>query len=203
VSAALGAMSNYQASAVYLSYSLPFDWGARMFSWLFGRRDKNEPLLREMVKAAAEGANIVKLRQAIATISAEQLTGDESEMAATAASILTKKLAKSANIGMLDDDGLFTSGIFAFVFANHFSRVLAGQFELAATVAVLKTIGMEEFDRGFSAIQTSYSQMVESDSKLLLAVGQNCAAWMQEPSPHKFDKLVELYKLARQYVQEK
>jgi len=52
-----------------------------MFSWLFGSRKKNEDFLREMVKAAAEGANAAKLRQAIATISPDRLTGDEKYLA--------------------------------------------------------------------------------------------------------------------------
>ena len=69
-----------------------------MLNWLFRRREKNNKLMLEMIRAAAEGASAAKLRQAVATISKTNLAGDQTEIAATAASILTIELGKEANV---------------------------------------------------------------------------------------------------------
>ena len=86
--------------------------------------------------------------QAIATISVKPLYGKEAtEHSASAAALLTIALVRDTIQSITDDDDRFTAGIFAFVFADYFSRLLAGQFETAASLAVMMVLGQEEFDR--------------------------------------------------------
>src|SRR5262245_36041966 len=116
-----------------------------MFDWLFGRRRRDEEFILDMMKAAAEGDRLHRLRQAIATVSSESMHGkDATEDAAIAAAILTTAIAERA---IEDDDDRFVAGVFAFVFSNYFSFLLAGNFEMAASLAVMKVVGVDEFER--------------------------------------------------------
>src|ERR1700722_3425284 len=118
-----------------------------MFGWLFGHKKRDEEFLLKMMKAAAEGESLAQLRQAIATISSEPLTGDDTEKAGIAAAILATALTNSAISQIQDDDDRFTAGMFAFVAADHFSRMTAGSFEFASVLSVMRTLGSGEFER--------------------------------------------------------
>src|SRR5260370_4601084 len=137
-----------------------------MFDRLLGRKKRDEEFL-QMIRASAEGHDLAKIRQAIATISADPLNGDRTEIAATASAILATAIVKEAITQVADDDDRFTAGCFAFVFSDHISRLTAGNFEMAAVGAVLKTLGADEFPRCFNAIQSAHSRMVVSKATLL------------------------------------
>jgi len=172
--------------------------GFPMFWSLFGRKKRDEEFLLKMMKAAAEGESLAQLRRAIATISGEPLTGDDTEKAGIAAAIVATALAKAAISQIQDDDDRFTAGMFAFVAADHFSRMIAGSFELASVLSVMRTLGSDEFERCFTAIATSHNAMLVSKSNLVPLIGQNCAAWLQRPSSENFEKLVRLFAVVRQ-----
>ena len=172
-----------------------------MFGWLFGRKRDDEFFLK-MMKAAAEGHHLAKIREAIATISSDPLPRPETEMAGAAAAILAKTVTELAIKRIHDDDDRFCAGMFAFVFADHFSRLAAGNFELAAFSAVLNTLGVTEVERCFNAIVTSHTNMAQSDSKILVAIGTSCNAWLEEPTRQKLERLAEIFKVTRKCVTE-
>jgi hypothetical protein len=169
-----------------------------MLDGFFGRKKRDEDFLLKMMKAAAEGESLAPLHQATATISDEPLRGDDTEKAGTAAAILATSLANSAISGIQDDDDRFTAGMFAFIAADHFSRVTAGSFELAAVLSVMRTLGSGQFERCFTAIESSHRRMLDSKSNVAPAIGQNCATWLRRPSPENFEKLVRLFKVVRE-----
>ncbi len=149
-------------------------------------------------RTSKEVESLVQLRRATATISTEPLNGDETEIAGTAASILTIALVNSTISQIQDDDDRFTAGMFAFVAADHFSRMTAGSFELASVISMIRTLGTDEFERCFTAIEASHRKMVGSNSKVVLAIGQNCAIWLKQPTSENFQKLAQLFWVVRQ-----
>jgi hypothetical protein len=145
-----------------------------------------------------------RVRQAIATISEKALYGKEAtEHSASAAALLTAALVRETIVAITDDDDRFTAGIFAFVFADYFSRLLAGQFETAASLAVMMVLGQGEFDRCFTMIQESFNRMVGSSAGSMKAIGTTCDAWFKNPTAQQFGRLAELFKLSRGYVVQK
>ncbi|MDE3176502.1 MAG: hypothetical protein KGM15_10415 [Pseudomonadota bacterium] len=171
-----------------------------MFRWLFRRKKADEEFLLKMMKAAAEGAELARLRQAVSTISNDKLEGDGTAMAGNAAGILTTSVVTAAIFRANDNDDRFTAGLFALVAANHFARITEGNFEIASVLSVLQTVGTEEFERCFSSIVSSHNQMIQSGSNVVPAIGQACAIWMNQPSSENFEKLVGLFKVVREYA---
>jgi hypothetical protein len=174
-----------------------------MFNWLSGRKRRDEESLR-MVRAAAEGDRLHRLRQAIATISTKPLYGkDATEHAASAAALLTNAIINDTISAVECDDDRFTAGFFAFALSDYFSLLLGGNFETAASLTVLMVLGAEEFERCFSTVQESYNRMVQSRVDAIQAIGMTCDAWFKNPSPSHFKRLAELFKLLRSYVVQK
>jgi hypothetical protein len=52
-------------------------------------------------------------------------------------------------------------------------------------------------DRCFNTIQASYNDMVRSKQAVIEVIGKTCEAWFKQPTPEKFARLVELYKIYR------
>jgi hypothetical protein len=76
--------------------------------------------------------------------------------------------------------------------------------EIAANaVALMKVLGIEEFHRGFDTIQESYSELVRSRPKILEGISNACEAWFKNPGTSEFERLVELFKIARTHVVQK
>jgi hypothetical protein len=68
--------------------------------------------------------------------------------AAQAAAGLVEKLITAVAADPLDDDTIFTGGIFIFVAANHFSLLIGASFEQASSLELLiLTRTPEEFGR--------------------------------------------------------
>jgi hypothetical protein len=175
-----------------------------MLDWLFGRKRRDEEFLMGMMRAAAEGDRLHRLRQAIATVSTKPLYGKEAtEHAASAAALLTAAIVSETISAVEDDDDRFTAGVFAFAFSDYFALLLAGNFEIAASLAVMMVVGTEEFDRCFNAIQESYNRIVQSKVEVIKAIGTTCDAWFKNPSPSQFERLAELFKLLRSRVVQK
>jgi hypothetical protein len=89
------------------------------------------------------------------------------------------------------------------VFSNYFALLLAGNFEMAASLAVMKVVGTVEFERCFNTIQESHNRMVQSKGKVIDAIGTTCEAWFKNPSPPQFERLAELFKVLRDHVVQK
>ena len=116
---------------------------------------------------------------------------------------MTTAIVKKTISTIADDDDRFVAGIFVFVFSDYFTLVLPGNFEEASTLVMMKVLGIEEFHRGFDTIQESYNELVRSRPKILEGISKACEAWFKNPEPSQFEKLVELFKIARTHVVQK
>ena len=145
-----------------------------------------------------------QLRLAISAVTDEPVSGkNATENAASAAALLTTAIVKKTVSTIADDDDLFVAGIFVLVFSDYFTLVLPGNFEEASTLAVMKVLGIEEFHRGFDTIEESYNELVRSRPKILEGISKACEAWFKNPGASEFERLVELFKLARTHVVQK
>jgi hypothetical protein len=172
-----------------------------MLGWLVGRRRRDEQLAADMMRAATLEDRLHRLRQALATISIETLTGkDGTERAENAAATLTTSVVEASIGHVEDDDDRFVAGIFAFVFADYFSSLLGGTFELTSSFAVLRVLGTADWERCFNTIRDAYNTMVQSKSKSIEAIGLACEAWFKSPDESRFAVLVEVFKMVREHV---
>ncbi len=146
-----------------------------------------------------------QLRLAISAVTDEPVSGkNATENVANAVALLTAAIVKKTISTIADDDDRFVAGIFVFVFSDYFTLVLPGNFEEASTLAMMKVLGVEEFHRGFvDTIEESYNELVRSRPKILEGISQACEAWFKNPEASEFERLVELFKLARTHVVQK
>ena len=145
-----------------------------------------------------------QLRLAISAVTDEPISGkNATENAANAVALLTTAIVKKTISTIADDDDRFVAGIFVFVFSDYFTLVLPGNFEEASTLATMKVLGIEEFNRGFDTIQKSYNELVRSRPKILEGISKACEAWFKNPGASEFERLVELFKVARTHVVQK
>ena len=145
-----------------------------------------------------------QLRLAISTVTDEPVSGkNATENAANAVALLTTAIVKKTVSTIADVDDRFVAGIFVLVFSDYFTLVLPGNFEEASTLAMMKVLGIEEFHRGFDTIEESYNELVRSRPKILEGISKACEAWFKNPEASEFERLVELFKLARTHVVQK
>jgi hypothetical protein len=141
---------------------------------------------------------------AISAVTDEPVSGkNATENAASAVALLTTAIVKKTISTIADDDDRFAAGIFVVVFSDYFTRVLPGNFEDTSTLAMMKVLGIEEFHRSFDTIQESYNELVRSRPKILEGIGKACEAWFKNPGASEFERLVELFKIARTHVAQK
>jgi hypothetical protein len=145
-----------------------------------------------------------QLRLAIAAVTEEPVSGkNATENAANAVALLTTAIAKKTKSTIADDDARFVAGIFVLVFSDYFTLVVPGNFEEASTLAMMKVLGIEEFHRSFDTIQESYNELVRSRPKILEGISKAGEAWFKNPEASEFERLVELFQLARTHVVQK
>jgi hypothetical protein len=142
-----------------------------------------------------------QLRLAISAVTDEPLSGkNATENTANAVALLTTAIVKKTKSTIADDDDRFVAGIFVFVLSDYFTLVLPGNFEEASTLAMMKVLGIEEFNRGCDTIEESYNELVRSRPKILEGISEACEAWFKNPGEPEFEMLVELFKIARTHV---
>src|SRR5262245_31067978 len=145
-----------------------------------------------------------QLRLAISAVTDEPISGkNATENVANAVALLTSAIVKKPISTIADDDDRFVAGIFVFVFSDYFTLVLPGNFEEASTLAMMKVLGIEEFNRDFDTIQESYNDLVLSRPKILEGISEACEVWFKNPGESEFEMLVELFKIARTHVVQK
>jgi hypothetical protein len=172
---------------------------------LFTRR-KNEQFLTTMMKAAAEGERIAQLRRALNTLSIKQKEGESAtEYSARAADHMTRTIMQRAGASTANDDDLYVGGLFIFIIANHFTYVLEGEFEQAASLGLLMFLTTSGMDMNSAAssngvIADAYNAMTVKKDKYLEAVGGQLVGWTQTPSEERMGKLTQLFNIARQNV---
>jgi len=158
------------------------------------RADKDSELLVRVERVA-------QLRLAISAVTDEPVSGkNATENAASAVALLTTAIIKKTISTIANDDDRFVAGVFVFVFSDYFTLVLPGNFEEACTLALMKVLGIEEFHRSFDTIQESYNELVRSRPKILEGISKACEAWFKNPGASEFERLVELFKIARTHV---
>jgi hypothetical protein len=142
-----------------------------------------------------------QLRLAISAVTDEPLSGkNATENAANAVVLLTTAILKKTISTIADDDDRFVAGIFVFVFSDYFTLVLPGNFEETSTLAMMKVLGIKEFHRGFDKIWESYNELVRTRPKILEGISKACEAWFKTPGASEFERLAEMFKLARIHV---
>ena len=145
-----------------------------------------------------------QLRLAISAVTDEPLSGkDATENTANAVALLITAIVEKTISTIADDDDRFVAGIFVFAFSDYFTLVLPGNFEEASTLAMMKVLGIEEFHRGFDTLWESYNELVRSRPKILEGISMACEAWFKNPGGSEFERLVELFKIARTHVVQK
>ena len=169
----------------------------------FRYASKWERIWRESLKES-EMRPPHQLRLAISAVTDEPVSGkNATENAASAVALLTTAIVKKTISTIADDDDRFVAGIFVFVFSDYFTLVLPGNFEDTSTLAMMKVLGIEEFHRSFDTIQESYNELVRSRPKILEGISKACEAWFKNPRASEFERLVELFKIARTHVAQK
>ena len=142
-----------------------------------------------------------QLRLAISAVTDEPVSGkNATENAASAAALLTTAIVKKTVSTIADDDDRFVAGIFVFVFSDYFTLVLPGNFEEASTLAMMKVLGIKEFHRDFDTLWESYNGLVRARPKILEDISKACEAWFKNPGASEFERLAEMFKLARTHV---
>jgi hypothetical protein len=145
-----------------------------------------------------------QLRLAISAVTDEPVSGkNPTENVANAVALLTTAIVKNTKSTIADDDDRFVAGIFVFAFSDYFTLVLPGNFEEASTLAMMKVLGIEEFRRGFDTLWETYNELVRSRPKILEGISKACEAWFKSPGASEFQRLVELFKIARTHVVQK
>jgi hypothetical protein len=175
------------------------EWVRNASVWerIWGESLKERPIESEM-RAPHQ------LRLAILAVTDEPLSGtNATENTANAVALLTTAILKKTISTIADDDDRFVAGIFVFVFSDYFTLVLPGNFEEASTLAMMKVLGIKEFHRGFDTLWESYNELVRSRPKILEGIGKTCEAWFKNPEASEFERLVELFKIARTHVVQK
>ncbi len=170
---------------------------ASVWERIWGESLKERPIELEMRPP-------YQLRLAISGVTDEPLSGkNATENTANAVALLTTAIVKKTVSTIADDDDRFVAGIFVFVFSDYFTLVLPGNFEEASTLAMMKVLGIKEFHRGFDTIWESYNELVRSRPKILEGISNACEAWFKHPGASEFERLVEMFKLARTHVVQK
>jgi hypothetical protein len=175
------------------------EWVRNASVWerIWGESLKERPIESEM-RAPHQ------LRLAILAVTDEPLSGtNATENTANAVALLTTAILKKTISTIADDDDRFVAGIFVFVFSDYFTLVLPGNFEEASTLAMMKVLGIKEFHRGFDTLWESYNELVRCRPKILEGIGKTCEAWFKNPEASEFERLVELFKIARTHVVQK
>jgi hypothetical protein len=145
-----------------------------------------------------------QLRLAISAVTDEPVRGkNATENVANAVVLLTAAIVKKTKSTIADDDDRFVAGIFVFAFSDYFTLVLPGNFEEASTLAMMKILGVKEFHRGFDTLWESYNELVRSRPKILEGISKACEAWFKSPGASEFERLAEMFKLARTHVVQK
>jgi hypothetical protein len=184
--------------------AVAMSWGRPLSDneW-FRYASKWERIWRESLKES-EMRPPHQLRLAISAVTDEPVSGkNATENAASAVALLTTAIVKKTISTIADDDDRFVAGIFVFVFSDYFTLVLPGNFEDTSTLAMMKVLGIEEFHRSFDTIQESYNELVRSRPKILEGISKACEAWFKNPRASEFERLVELFKIARTHVAQK
>jgi hypothetical protein len=172
-----------------------------MFDWLTGSKKREKLLMESMMRAAGEGASRAKVNQALGTVGIQFPPENDNTLycvraASAIVRIITLKAGYSTDYADLDDR--FVAGIFSFVVSNHVSLIVGAEFEFVAAIVPLDLFGHDFADQ-VDALGNSYNQMAQ-EGKVVEAIGQNVAKWIDKPTDEQLTKLASLFELCRRHA---
>ena len=177
--------------------------------WPWSKRQKQrEELFVDLVRAAAEGDRIAKLKESLACLSVN-LSGEreETQIVSDGAIALLDAIHHLANPSASEDVLDYVDGLFLMVFTNHMSFVMRCNYELASTVALLVHFSVEapesykDMPDIVSEAIKSYNELAQQDSPVIRATGNACVKWCNQPNSENLDTLAKLYNALLKRVQ--
>ncbi len=175
---------------------------------MFGifRRKKDERLLLDLVKAAAEGEKKSQVNRALRFVGMTRLEKEsDAQYAGRSADFITQMIMKHANVyeQTASDDDLYTAAIFIFILANHLAYVMETDFELASSSGAMIFFARNNMDiksamQSIFTIAKTYNAMAAENDRYLLAVGKNFVEWIETPNIEIIDRLADLFNVGRQ-----
>jgi hypothetical protein len=177
-----------------------------MFNFFKSKREKNLEFLRLMISAAAEGEHRAKINSAIGSLGIQLKPENNNALYCIKTSaVIVKNIMEQfgTNLSDVDEDDIFTAGVFLFTVSNHITYVIRTPFEEVASITPLElfsaTHDPSEIANYVAAIGNTYNSISQS-SKIIEVIGQNLITWIDAPTQEQFNKLVQLYGLCRKNI---
>lgn len=162
--------------------------------------------MQTMMRAYAEGEERAKINQALGSLGIQLKSEDDSAQYSikTTAAIVRAIMEKyGTDLKKINDDDMFTAGIFLFAISNHITRVVGAPFEQVAAITPLELLresrSLEQLAGYVNPIGNTYNNAAKN-SKIIDAIGQNIVEWISTPEHDRFDKIVKLYGLCRENI---
>lgn len=162
-----------------------------MFSWL--RRKQDAKFFADVMRAAAEGDKISRLRRAFSTLNTDLANEKENGKLAAKASIALLEEIKSKNATVTESTYIFIDGVFILVFTNHFSFILMESFEMISILCFLEYFGVENGPYLISKLTEQYNELSVNSPMIIQSIGDACATWSNTPNTSSLDNLKNLY----------
>jgi hypothetical protein len=168
---------------------------------LFGRKQQ-EDFLATMMKAAAEGRQRVRIKEAFDTVGATFDSDHESNrycINAVAAIVPLVIQRAGCDPRKLSKPDIFNGSLLAFTYADQLSRRVGASFELTAAASLVPLFGsqaMAVLPELTNALIDEFNRLVQAD-KVIPQVGQRFAEWINEPVDEKFERVVDHFRLFR------
>lgn len=117
---------------------------------------------------------------------------DDTQYCIKAASELVRVIMDRACPNGPGSDQRFVGGIFAFVASNHITRLVGAPFETVSSIVPIALFG-PDYASALNELIDSYNQMTQEKSKVVEAIGQNIAKFINAPSDEQIRKLADLF----------
>ena len=180
-----------------------------MFGFLKRKKQKEIEFLRTLVRASAEGEQRAKINSAIGSLGIQlRPENDNALYCVKTCAVIVRAIIENygTKIEDVNDDDIFTAGLFLFVLSDHIARIVGAPFETVASIAPLELFSTThsplEMAEYVQLIGKLYNETMDK-SRICEAIGQNLAKWIALPTHEQFDRLIQLYGLCRENISEK
>ncbi len=160
--------------------------------WFGKKKKREEELLAALMRGAAEGASMSRLKSSLATVGVDISKDRESKHIAIEGSLaVVGALTAKSEVSASPEDSVFVDGVMLMVLSNHISHVLRCSFETVSTVALASHFGPAGVSE-ISQVIDSYNEMSMNNSNVIQAVGNASVKWCEEPSEQNLTSLAAL-----------
>ena len=176
-----------------------FCWGVVMFGLFKSKEQRASEMMADISKGMISGAiedNGIDINGA-ATVDDFSVQGSKA-----VGRIILNKLGIGVGEGTGDD--IFVAGAFVVGAGNYISHNMSGNFEViagAALVAFYSEEGVDDVGSLTSETINAYNSLM-TDGKLGVAMMGCIAKFFENSGEEHLDKLVELYKICREFISE-